>query len=365
MWGTRLVKILLSTLTYSEGSSLDRKVTLADIARESGVSQSTVSLVLRNKGGMSEDTRQRVLDTAQALGYVYSPSNQSPRRSSPNTVGLIVKVRPDDSPDTNSFYAPVLAGIEGVLRRHQVSLVYANVPVDDTNHPLELPWILNEQDFDGLILVGVQLDQTKLDPILETGAPLVLADAYAPDNAHDSVVSDNYAGAYQATNHLIEHGHRKIAILGSQTEGFPSILERRHGFEAAMVDHDLEPIYWDCPLRPDAVAPVFAVFKAQDPAVSGIFAANDDIAIAAIASARALGLRVPEDLSIVGFDNIAPAQHVSPALTTMRVDKIGMGRLAAQLMLNRIDFPDSGMVRTVICPSLVRRASVMSIPPNH
>ncbi len=339
-------------------SNSEKKATLADIAQDSGVSVATVSLVLRNKPGVSDATRQRVYDSARALGYIYTASNQAKARRLPQDIGLIIKVRSDDLPATNSFYAPVLAGIEAVCRHNRINLMYANLPVDLANHPLEIPHILLEQQIDGVLMVGMFLNDDIVQILHSKKLPVLLVDAYAADNQFDSVVTDNFAGAYQATTHLIEAGHRQIAIVGSRHDAYPSIQERRAGYLQALADNNLEPYFADCYLYPDKVPPAVADLLDSQPEVTALFACNDTVAIEAVRTAQKLGRHVPEDLSIVGFDNIELAQHVIPPLTTMRVDMMGMGRLAAQLLMNRYEFPEAGRVRTIICPYLVRRASV-------
>jgi LacI family transcriptional regulator len=339
-------------------SNSEKKATLADIAQDSGVSVATVSLVLRNKPGVSENTRQRVYDSARALGYIHTVSNQAQARRQPQDIGLIIKVRPDDLPSTNSFYAPVLAGIEAVCRHNRINLMYSNLPVDLGNNPLEIPRTLLEQHVDGALMVGMFLNDEIVQILLSKKLPVLLVDAYADNDYFDSVVTDNFAGAYQTVTHLIEAGHRQIAIVGSQPEAYPSIQERREGYLRALADNDLEPYFADCYLYPEKVPQAVTDLLNSHPDVTALFACNDTVAIAAIQKAQELGRHVPDDLSVVGFDNIELAQHVAPPLTTMRVDMMGMGRLAAQLLMNRYEFPEAGRVRTIICPRLVSRASV-------
>jgi LacI family transcriptional regulator len=338
-----------------------KKVTLADIARASGVSTATVSLVLRDKPGVGEETRQRVLDSAQALGYVYTPSNQAVRRALPDDFGVIIKSRPNDLPASNSFYAAVLAGVETICRRHQINLMYANLLVDSVNNPVETPRLMLEGEVDGLLLVGMNLNEGLVDHLRRIDAPVVLVDAYAEGDPFDAVVTDNVAGAYRATAYLIEQGHRHIGIVGSLPDAYPSVRERREGYLQALADHGLEPYFADCVLHPSVVEPCVTDLLTAHPAITAIFGCNDDVAIAAMRAAQQLGRRIPGDLSVVGFDNIDLSQAVLPRLTTMRVDMMGMGRLAAQLLMNRVEYPEAGLMRAVVCPSLVERDSVSSV----
>lgn len=341
------------------------KVTIADVARESGVSAATVSLALRNKAGLREETRQRVLDIAQQLGYCYQASNQAATRQEIDQIGVLVKARANDIAATNSFYGPILAGIEEICRRRQIHLIYANLLVDEANIPVDPPRLLTDRHTDGLVVVGMQANRSFCTLLQQDDSPVVLIDAYAEGNPFDAVVSNNIAGAYAATNHLIAQGHQRIAILGSQPHAFPSIAERREGYRQAIKEADLSPYYWDCPLWPEAVANIAPTYLAEQPEVTAVFACNDAVAIALYRAAQEQQRRIPEDLSIFGFDNIDWAQHTHPPLSTMRVDKTGMGRLAAQLLLNRIEYPATAPVHALIHPQIIHRQSVARYHRSH
>ena len=189
----------------------------------------------------------------------------------------------------------------------------------------------------------------------------MLVDAYADENIFDAVVSDNVAGGYAATNYLLRQGHTKIAILGSQPHAFPSILERRKGYITALKEAGLTPHFWDCQLWPDSAAEAAWLYLKQQPEVTAVFACNDAVAIALLHVAQDRQCAIPSDLSVIGFDNIDLAQHAAPPLSTMRVDKAGMGRLAAQLLINRIEYPAAAPVQVLIRPQLIPRLSVASI----
>lgn len=333
------------------------KITITDIARDSGVSPATVSLVLRDKPGIGSETRQRVLETALSLGYISSIPAPQPQPKV-TSLGLLMKAGPNDPPLANHFYTPVLAGIEAYCRRHQIHLFYAHIPVDDNNHILEAPRLLLDQPADGLLLVGAWLNEGIRQAWQPQSKPLVLVDAYADVDLFDSVITDNTAGAYQATRYLIEQGHRAIGIVGSLPQAYPSIQERREGYVQAMADYDLPPHFINSHLSVNEAVPATLAYLKQHSEVSAVFCCNDEIAIDLMVALNSEGRRVPEDISIVGFDNIALCEYVIPALTTIRVDKMGMGRQAAQLLVNRIENPDTGYMKTIIRPSLIERQSV-------
>lgn len=333
------------------------RVTIADVARVSGVSAATVSLVLREKPGVGDATRARVLDAALELGYpVKLPAVAGERRV--HNIGVAIKVRPDDIVSTNQFYGPVLAGIETVCRRHDLNLIYANVPVDEANYPTEWPRLLAENEADGLILVGERLDEKTRNLLRRRNTPVVLADAYAPGNPFDAVLIDNCGGAFDAADYLVQQGHRHIAILGSHPNAFPSVRERTEGYERALQHYRLAPRMIDCRLHPDACREPLAAAVQAHPEISAIFACNDDLALAALEVLSGLGKRVPDDVSLIGFDDIPQAQVVQPALTTVTVDKLALGRQAAYMLLNRIENPAGGCIRALVRPTLTIRRSV-------
>ncbi len=338
------------------------RVTLSEIAEQSGVSLSTVSLVLRDKPGVGTVTRQRVLGVAKELGYL--PRNGIQHRSKLTNIGLILKSEPGRSPQTNQFYSHVLAGIEAACRQWQFNLLYATLSVDRDSYPLELPRVLMEEDTaDGLLLIGAFLDDTIARVVERRSTPIVLVDAYAASDLHDAVVSDNVKGARYAVKYLIERGHRHIGFVGSHPHAYPSIQERHRGYVQALQDHEIADSYFaDCHIidREETLDATTDLLR-QNPQVTALFATNDEVAIVAMEAAQALGRRIPDDISIIGFDDIDPSKSTSPPLTTMHVDKIGMGMLSVQLLVNRVEYPASNPVTAIIHPHLVERQSVQSI----
>jgi LacI family transcriptional regulator len=340
-----------------------QRVTLEDIARQSGVSLATVSLVLREKPGINQETRRRVLEIARALGYQRKTVIEPALLDGTQMVGVIVKSRAGDLPQTNQFYAPVLAGIELACRKQQINMLYATVPVDEDNNPVDMPRMLQADLVDGLLLVGAFVDTTIARLIRHDAVPTVLVDAYAADNGYDSVITDNFRGAYQAVAHLIKLGHRYVGIAGSLPHTYPSIMERRRGALQALKDHELAAGHFaDCHLDHNEAAEAVNALLRRSPEVTALFCCNDLTALGALQAAAALGRRVPDELALVGFDDIDLAAHITPSLTTMRVDKLSMGRLAIQLLANRIETPSASVVTAVLRPDMVERQSAR--PPG-
>lgn len=344
-----------------------RKVaTLADVAAAVGVSKAAVSLALRGKPGVSETTRQRIVDASRSLGY--RPLSHTTRHhQGPLTVTLVIRALHGDSPGANQFYGPVLAGVEERCRRLHIRLMLAIMPVDQYNHPIEVPHSVTDRLSDGLIFVGAHF-ATALSPLLEGAPPTVLVDAYAEEGEFDTVETDNILGGRAAVEHLVSRGHRNIAILGTDPAAFPSILLRRRGYEQAMAEAGLTPRYIDAPYYEHEAAAAAAIsYLCANPSVTALFCANDLVAITFILAAKQAGISVPERVSVVGFDDIDLAGFVSPSLTTMAVDKAAMGRLAVTLLAHRIDVGEECVTSTLVRPQLIERESVRAIelsPPS-
>ena len=355
----------MSARTTRKPQSAPKRVTLADIAQKSDVSLTTVSLVLRNKAGagIPVETRQRVLDTARDLGYRLKANGSSePPRQTLAQIGVVLRAREDDLPLANPFYSCILAGIEAACRQNRLNFLSATLPVNADNYPIELPRLLEEEHVDGLLLVGTFVDQT-LDHVLgEKSVPIVLVDAYSESNAYDAVVTDNYQSAYRAVSYLIEKGHQHIGIVGSLRWAYPSIRERRRGYLDALQDHGIDTTYFaDCHLiREEAVTAVNTLLH-DHPQVTALFGVNDDVAIAAMRAAQASGRCIPDDLSIMGFDDIELAHLTTPALTTMQVDKVNLGRTAVQTLLNRAQSADAPRISVALHTHLIERQSVRNI----
>jgi len=276
-------------------------------------------------------------------------------------VTLVIRTLPEQ-PTNNVFYGPILSGIEERCRGLDVRLVFAIMPVDEHNHPLGLPRSVTDHPTDGLILVGADIG-TRWTSLLRVGAvPAVLVDGYAEDEALDSVDIDNASGARTAVRYLMSRGHREIAMVGTAPNAFPSVRERRVAYEQVVSEARLTPHYVDVPYYDHERAAEAAVqYVLAHPEVTAIFCANDLTAITFLQAARVAGVSVPDQVSVVGFDDIDLASIILPGLTTMAVDKPGMGRLAVTLLLHQLEFGKIAGCTTLVKPTLVERATVRTI----
>lgn len=341
---------------------MSARVRMEEIAQHIGVSVATVSLVLRDKPGITDETRQRVIEAARKLGYRKLPQTDLISPKHLKMVGMLNKTRGEDEPHTNQFYGPIIAGIDAACRQRQINLLYATVPVDEDNHPLEVPRMLMNDELDGLLLVGTFVNSTIMRLMENRTVAAILIDAYAPGHNYDAVLTDNFHGAYEAVSYLVKCGHHHIGLVGSLPEAYPSILERRRGYLQALQDFGInQPYFADGHILSKEAVEVTLELLRQQPQITALFCCNDWIATRVIQAVPSIGRQVPKDLSIIGFDNIEMASHTIPGLTTMNVDKISMGRRAVDLLASRSEFPDSASVSVILRPTLVVRESVQKI----
>ena len=341
-------------------------VSMTEIAKLSGVSVSTVSLVLNQKPGIPDETRRKVLHAAQSLGYQRKPRASVHQRKQPphiRKLGVFVKSQIDDPipPTSNVFYSYVLAGIEECCRFHNLLLMLSTVRTDTHSLPIEIPHLLQQENaIDAVVLVGFRINET-FDTVLgQCRLPTVLVDAPSLDFKFDAVVINNREAGYKAASYLIEKGHHSIAFVGGYENSHPSFVDRRQGYLQALRDRGITENYMvDCSYNdPLLVAEAMRRIKQEMPEVTAIMACNDKVAIELIQAANELGIAIPGDISIIGFDNILLADRITPPLTTMNIDKVSLGRLGVELLLYRLRFPEAAVIQTSISATLLERKSV-------
>lgn len=330
------------------------KVTIRDVAAKAGVGIATVSRALNDDPEIAVATRERVLQAGEALGYRRSSLARSLKVGTTDNVGVAVMSR--HAPVIlNPFYTEVIGGIEEVLERADKHLLLSSLKRRE-----ELLDLAQEGRVDGLLVVGCDVSDEVLDQLRDSQVPVVLI-----DNAYrgiPSVVSDHEEAGRSAARHLLAGGGRSFAFVAENLEN-PNFGARLRGFreELAQAGVALDPAAvaaggdaWDggfyamgqvldrLPLPPDAV-----------------FAANDPAAMSAAKALAARGLRVPEDVALIGVDDIHLAAYHAPPLSTVRVDKQGLGRMGAELLLRRLR-GEAVPERTTLPTELVARATTRS-----
>lgn len=340
---------------------MSQTVTLREVAELAGVSLGTASQALNNRPNVSSDTRTRVLDAAQSLGYQVRMATPPCPETEVSLLGMLVKHDYGLEVMVNPFYSHVQAGVERECRQRGINLMYANIEVDPSNHPVLWPQLIREDRLEGLILVGTfiegAIDQLKR----QIAMPIVLVDSYAPHLPYDSVVTDNIGGVEQVVEHLLRLGHRKIGLVGANDQSPPSIRERREGYVRTLRAHGIDEHFIEpSQLLREAGEEAAHRLLTRCPDITAIVACNDETAIGVMHAAVARRLTVPADLSIAGFDNIDLARDVTPALTTVHVHKAWMGSLGVRALLDRIQNPDQPRITVTVATQLIERNSVAS-----
>jgi LacI family transcriptional regulator len=338
---------------------MSEKVTIRQIAEECGVSVSAVSIALNNKPGVSEEIRSRIKSAAKKAGYTVKTGSLNVHHERLNTLGLLVKTEPDLLPLSNPFYSRVIAGVDEACKDLGLNLLFSMLPVDEHNRPQKLPPFIQDNMVDGFLMVGAFLDETISTILEEWTVPIVLVDGYSDTDRYDMVVSDNFGASYQAVEYLIGKGHRHIAMIGGEPDCYPSLRDRRNGYTRAIKDNGLgnHLYYVNFNITKSRGEVEITELLKNNPQITALFAINDNVAVRAIQTVQTMGLRVPQDISVVGYDDTVLATTVTPKLTTMQVDTIAMGQGAAHLVSLRMHRPDAKRVTLVVHPQLVERDS--------
>lgn len=305
--------------------------TIYDVAKRAGVSPATVSRVLSGAKGVSEATRQRVLAVARELHYSPNYIARSLKKRQTNTIALII------SDITNPFFTTLARGVEDRASEHGFNTIFCNTDEDPKVEAAYVELMLRRQ-VDGLLISSCSNGES-LDFLVRRNVPVVLVDRRIPQARWDYVIGDSEYGAYALTRHLIEvHGKRKIAIISGPLT-LSTSRERVEGYRRALREAGIHPLPEH--IRVGAYKEEFGYQATKELLTGGlsveaIFAGNNVIAVGAIRAARELGVRVPEDLALVTFDDFELASALFPFLTAAKQPAYTIGALAVEMLLERI-----------------------------
>jgi LacI family transcriptional regulator len=331
-----------------------RPVTLADIARAAGTSQSTASRALSGRGYVAADVRERLLAVAERLGYVPDASARTLKQKTSRVVGVVV------SDLDNHFYGGLAAGVEQTLREADYRMVLVGDNSESAEETAAVRTFVAMRS-PGVILTPVGNEATTL--LHRRGVPVVEVDRRIATVPCDAVLIDNVRGAREAVEHLLGLGHRRIALLGVDTDWTSDagrVAGYREAHAAAGVPVD-ESLILRIPFHDESAAQrIASLLDAGAP--TAIFAANNLLAEQAWRVLRARGLALPDDISLVGFDDVQWTDMVSPGITTVAQPTIELGRRAAALLLRRIREPRSETQLELLQPRLVVRGSTGPTP---
>lgn len=341
---------------------------IRDVAQRAKVSTGTASRALNNKSNVLPETRARVLRAASELGYKLQFRVSSSLSTKLNTIGAVMKRDPGQQPHVDPFNYMILTGVEAECQKLGVNLIYSSIGVDYYSHATDKPLILGDDAVDGLLIIGAILSDAEIAASIPGDIPVVLIDAYSKFEDYDSIVVDNHGGAYKAVSHLISKGHRHIGLIASDgtADEHPGVRMRREAYKEALADHGIERTFiQDSYLRYESGYEAARKLIDKSPEVTAIFACNDEAASGAITALNEMGLSVPDDISVMGFDDIETATRIIPKLTTMFVDRFLMGVLGMRHLYDRAVDLDRTPIQTMVRTRLVERDSVKSIDSNE
>jgi LacI family transcriptional regulator len=340
-----------------------KAATIRDVAERAGVSVASVSRVLTGAGVVAEPTRSKVLEAVEALSYVPHSGARSLSTSRTDVVGVIL-------PDLfGEFFSELIRGMDLACRAQGRHLIVSSSHDDAANAAAAIRSMRGRVD--GLIVLSPHLDSGELTASLSGRLPVLLMNGGDLDGQQPSMAVDNTGGARAAVEHLLALGRRRIAHVGGPT-GNVEARERKQGYLDAISAAGAEPILAQGEFTQASGFAAAARLLGSTDRPDAIFAANDAMAIGVLLAIQEAGLRCPEDVAVVGFDDVPIADLVRPALTTLHIDIAGMGRRAVERLLAQVEGgamtqPQAAndAAREIIAPRLVVRQSCGASTSNQ
>lgn len=337
-----------------------RRVSQRAIAKHAGVSPSTVSRVLNNVEGISEELRNHVLKSAAELGHQDTATPGKLQQLHLFTPSYATMKAP------HTFHVNILDGVAAECRQHDILLNYSVVEQSAADRANILAQARGRPEV-GILLVSID-DRELIEELLNLKTSVVLINAEQRDLAIDTFLPNNFIGGLQATRHLLQHGHRLILHMTEPESKRRSTLQRRlAGYRAALEEAHIpyDPAYLlESQLKVDDAHHMMQTWLSRlHPPFSAVFCANDASAIGVMRALQEAGKRIPEDISVIGYDDVPAASLLIPSLTTLHANSEEMGRLAVQRMIYRALQPEAAPIRVEITSQLIIRQSVSTCSP--
>ncbi|OBX02416.1 transcriptional regulator [Gallibacterium genomosp. 1] len=329
--------------------------TMKDIARIAKVSTSTVSHVINNTRYVSDEMREKIMKIVNELNYTPSAVARSLKVKETKTLGMLVAAT------SNPFFAEVVSGVEQYCNQHHYNLIISSIDGNEQRLQQNIQTLIQKQ-VDGLLLMYSDTRHAMVEQ-LNLNLPIVVMDWWPTELNADKIYENSEFGAYLATKTLIDQGHKNIAIITGKLD--KSLAHNRLvGYQKALQDAHL-------PINPDWIIESHFDFEGGvegmkkllqiTPRPTAVFACSDTIAVGVYQVAWQQGLHIPQDISVIGYDNIMLAQYLTPPLTTIHQPKAELGKLAVETLLERIKSPNLEYKTTMLQPQLIWRASVVKI----
>ena len=331
------------------------KITAKQIAEKLNISTAAVSRALNNKPGVSVAMRHKIIDVATEMGYDFSRIQKKMEKSNEIAFVFFHKNFVFDTP----FFTELATSVETTVKENGFQLVVHHI--HDLDNLEEKVATLNSYHYAGIILLGTTMNQNEFSYFQKLEIPILLLDTYFPNIKTNCVVINNVDGAQSATEYLIKKHHKQPGYLHA-SQNIQNFAERSLGFYNGVRTNSY-PVsksivhLLSCSVE-GAYADMLEILKNKEPVASCYFADNDEIAIGAMRAFKEMGYRIPEDVAIIGFDNIPYSTFVDPPLTTIDVPKAFMGKIAACFLIEVIKNPSEHHAKIEINTSLVIRNSI-------
>jgi DNA-binding LacI/PurR family transcriptional regulator len=335
-----------------------KRVTSQDVADLAGVSRTTVSLVLNDVEGVhiSPETRQKVHEAADKLGYIPNATAQALATRRAKAIGLVMTRSPHHIA-SDTFLPQILVGLLDVVKQHKLRLLIESIEAEHQDRVyLELS---RAKHIDGMILLTPRINDVALKKLEEVEVPTVLMGILADSNLY-SVDVDNRLAAKQATQYLISLGHTQIACISNARPSYTAAPDRVLGYKDALIEAGITPddnLIQYADFDPQSGFTCMRTLLASGKKFTAVFVASDNVAMGAKSALREAGLLIPDDISIIGFDDIPWAKYSDPPLTTVRLPAQEMASEACVLLLELMHGSEPKDKHTVLETELVVRKS--------
>lgn len=334
--------------------------TLKDVAQRAGVTTATVSYALSGKRPISEQTKQRIMEAIAELDYVPDLNARGLSMRDSKLIGIVV---PQTEPGErlmfqNSFYSEILGSIEYYARQEGYHILISATDANESYLTLA-----KKRNLDGIIVIGMYPDAF-YQQMKKTQIPIVLIDSYCNDHYYHNIRIDDAYGSYLATRHMLDNGHEHIAFFVGQMKENGVMKKRLLGYQQALEESDIpfrQEYVFEGQIDYNSGIDLAKELIASGLPATGIVAAADILAIGAMKGLYEAGKRVPDDYSIVGFDDVEISQYLTPGLTTVRQQISLKGQKAVELLLKHIEDPTLPKQEEILPLQLVVRGSVKDL----
>jgi len=325
-------------------------VTIKTLAKELGMSVSTISRALNDKPDISEETKKKILETAKELGYVRNVTATMMRSNKSLTVGVIFEAEFDP------FFSEILQGIEKGISKHDYRMLLMNTELRNEESKTAMNTLM-EHRVDGVIIVPSSSEIEYIKPFIEDKFPVVIIGRDYDDINVDEVYTDDVKGGYLAAEHLLKKGRRRLLMINSCSDHSAARM-RQTGFSDYLEKSDIKSEYRIInDIETDYENTISFVKREYESGVKydGVFCFNDMRAFAVINALSEKGIRVPEDVSVIGYDNIEFTTIFSPDLTTINIDKEKAGNEAVKILIQKINGTRKRTKKLMLDVSLIER----------